>query len=220
MGINDIINSLRLRTKTVCYLAERFDELDLSKSGFIDYDEFCSAFNRDPNEKSKQLRDLFCVFNTQNDKIGFDAFLVGVSTCFVDDKIKDALKIMFNANKGEGLEIEYIKKENILNTYCKHMNKDKFESKEDGYDAWMKKMKTFVEQIFGNKEKLTFEEFCESVERNEYEFMVQHYLQSILLVRLKIKLTKDDFAIKKENVYVNPLAMLVRSSSIQSVHQT
>ena len=218
--INDIINDLRLRTKTVCYLAERFGELDLSKSGFIDYEEFCSAFNRDPNEDSKQLRDLFSVFNTENDnlqKISFDEFLVGVSTCFVDDKIKDALKIMFNANKGETSEIEYILKQNILNTYSRHMDKTKFESKEkNGYDEWMKKMETFVNQTFGKKDKLSFDEFCESVEKNRYEFMVQHYLQSILLVRLKIKLKKDDFAIN--NIYVNPLAMLVQSSSIQSAH--
>jgi len=162
------------------------------------------------------------VFNTESvdtERIGFDEFLSGVATCFVDDKIKDAEKIMFNANKGEGKEIDFILKDNILSTYQRNVDKTKFGSDMNEYNAWWKKMQTFVSQTFAKQDKLSFDAFCESIEKNGYEWMVQHYLQSILLIRLKIKLTKKDFAIKDDNIYVNPLGSLVRSSSIQSVHQ-
>ena len=48
--MDDIISTLCLRTKTVSYLAEIFGKLDENKTGYIEYDEFCKAFGRDPNE--------------------------------------------------------------------------------------------------------------------------------------------------------------------------
>ena len=219
--MDDIISNLCLRTKTVTYLAERFSKLDLNKSGYIEYDEFCVAFGRDPNEKSKQMKNLFNVFNTddQHDSFGridFHEFLVGVATCFMDDKINDAAKIMFNANKDEN-DLKYMVKENVLITYKRNVDKSKIDG---DYGEWLKKMETFVTVIFGDCDKLTFDEFIERIELNKYENMVQHYLQSIIMMRLKIKLSKKDFTIKKEGIYVNPLSELVRSTSIQNVVQT
>jgi len=227
--MEDIISTLQLRTKTVTYLAGIFAKLDLNKSGFIEYEEFCKAFDRDPKERSKQMRDLFNVFTDFHgqtvNRIGFNAFLTGVATCFMDDKITDAVKIMFHGNKSEGDE-EYVVKEHILYTYQRHTDESKIDkgkssdgSNNNGYGEWMKKMKIFLDQVFEKKEKLTFEEFYESVRKNRYEYMVHHYLQTIITMRLKIKLTKKDFVAQSEIISVNPLTELIRSTSIQSVHQ-
>eukprot|EP01084_Bolivina_argentea_P088191 159242_1 len=225
----DIISNLRLRTKTVTYLAERFSKLDINKSGYIEYNEFCEAFNRDPNENSKQMKGLFNVFNTENksfNKIGFEEFLVGVATCFMDNKIEDGIKIMFKGNEsendmGDGDDGKYILKDNVLNTYARHVDKNKFGSSGNNeFDKWLNKMGVFVDQVFGAENKLKYERFYEEIVKNKYEYMVQHYLQSIIMVRLKIKLTQNDFSIKNNTIYENPLAELVRSTSIQSVHQT
>eukprot|EP01083_Nonionella_stella_P282661 961845_1 len=217
--MDHIISNLQLRTKTVTYLAEKFNHLDLNQSGWIEYDEFCTAIDRDPNQDSKQLRDLFNVFNTENtsaNRIGFDEFLVGVATCFMDDKIEDAVKIMFNANTLETGEC--ISKENVLYTYDKYVDKAKVMDVV-GYREWVQRMKLFVQQVFGVERQLNFDTFYERVQNGNHQSMVQHYLQSIITIRLKIKLTKNDFVSKEEAIYINPLTHMVRSTSIQNVQE-
>ena len=223
--MDDIYSTLQFRTKTISYLADKFSKLDLNKSGYIEYDEFCTAFGRDPYENSKQMKQFFGLFNTDNitvNKIGFNEFLVSVATCFMDDKIRDAVKIMFAAIRSEE-DKQYILRDNILLTYQRNVDKNKFDEKEfgdRGYDEWIRKMKIFIHQIFGDGKKMKFEPFYQEIEKNRYQYMVQHYLQSILLIRLKVKLSKKDFQINDmDKIYINPINRFVRSSSIQSVVQ-
>eukprot|EP01084_Bolivina_argentea_P068557 124797_1 len=138
--MDDVISTTRLRTKTITYLADRFAELDADKSGFIEYDEFCNAFKRDKVLHSKQMRYLFDVFNTSNSrqlKIGFNDFLVGVATCFMDDKISDAVKIVFGACIDEENQMNILNT-NIINVYLRNIDKSKV--KDNAYDEWLNKL--------------------------------------------------------------------------------
>mmetsp|Transcript_36483 Transcript_36483/g.59998 ORF Transcript_36483/g.59998 Transcript_36483/m.59998 type:complete len:620 (-) Transcript_36483:56-1915(-) len=207
--MDDIISTLQLRTTTITYLAEIFSSFDVNKSGFIEFDEFCSAFDQDANNPSKNMQHFFRMLTTSehSDRIGFTEFLVAVATCFVDDKLEDAVKIMFNANHSETDE-RYMVKEMVLHTYDKHCVPDVHH----GHS-----MEKFVADIFGDREQLSFDEFYRNVIEQKYGFMVQHYLQTIITMRLKIKLTNEDFVLHGNRVHVNPLTELMRSTSVQSV---
>ena len=97
--VGDIVSILRLKYETISYLAQKFEKLDLNNDGFIDYKEFCIAFNIDPILHAKQMKSLFKLFETDNtdsnecNVIDFNQFLVGVSVCFMDDMIHDASKL-------------------------------------------------------------------------------------------------------------------------------
>ena len=199
--MGDIISNLKLRTRTVTKLAEEFARFDRNGSGFIEFEEFCEAFNRDPNEESQRMKDLFNVFNTregQLERIGFDEFLCGVATCFVDEMYRDAVKIMCNATKEEngarGGE-RYVVKDNILESYQYGVEESHFGNKEE-YNKWMDAvngMRQFVQKIFEERDKMTFEEFSGCVDAQGQQHCVQEYLQGIILIRLRIKLSNEDF---------------------------
>ena len=145
--VGEIVSVLNLEAKTITYLAERFKRLDLNRDGFIDYDEFCAAFRRDPIKHKKQMKPLFDIFNNDNnnksyDKIGFDEFLVGVSVCFMDNMIDDAIKIMFKGCLNYNTFT--IKKENFLSVYNRNVDLKKFVNIDQGYNEWVYKMKNLL----------------------------------------------------------------------------
>ena len=223
MIMGDVVSLLRLRSKTVSYLADKFKALDLNGDGYIDYNEFCIAFNQDPIENEAQMRPCFDVFDTESidsmnyQRIGFDEFLVGVSLCFMDNMFDDAVRVMFN---GCLYDNECVTKTNILKIYRWSVDESKFEDFADGYKEWMGKMNAFVNIVFREEEQLKFDEFYERVTGNGMQYMVQHFMQSVLTMRLKIKLQKKDFALTdetKNKIFVNPAASHIKSESIQSV---
>lgn len=61
--MSDINEQLLLRSKTVTKLAKKYKALDLDNDGYINYDEFCAAF--DKNRNTIQMKNLFCLFNTR-----------------------------------------------------------------------------------------------------------------------------------------------------------
>ena len=96
------------------------------------------------------MRDLFNVFNARGgslERITFDQFLVGISTCFVEEKQRDAVKIMFNANAEESdgqREERHILKSNIVKTYQRGVDQSHFDG--DGYGEWkasVRRMESF-----------------------------------------------------------------------------
>ena len=222
--MGDIVSLLNLRSKTVSYLAERFRKLDLNHDGFIDFDEFCKAFKRDGVKHEKQMKSLFETFNTDNnaksyEKIGFDEFLVGVSLCFMDNMIDDAIKVMFNGCLNYNTFT--IQKDDILKVYNRSVDEKKFGDVDQGYNEWIAKMKEFLNVLFNNDdEELDFNTFYERIMENKLENMVQHFLQSIITMTLKIKLQKKDFSLTNESeseIFVNPATQFVRSESIVGV---
>ena len=180
MVVGDIVSLLNLRAKTITYLAQKFKRLDLNNDGYIDYNEFCAAFNRDPVKHQKQMGPLFDIFNTDNnnesyDKIGFDEFLVGVSLCFMDNMIDDGIKVMFNGCLNYNTLT--VKKQNILDVYTRNVDQKKV-TRDDVYREWMHKMKQFVDVIFkSDDEELGFNMFYQRIIDNKMEHMVQHFLQ-------------------------------------------
>merc|ERR1719203_25943 len=106
--MEDVTERLLFRTRTVTKLCDKFSEFDENNDGYLDFDEFCKAFKRNPRE-NLEMRHLFRLFNTKSmwkqedisefmeydkirqKKIGFEDFLVGISVCFVDSMIDDAV---------------------------------------------------------------------------------------------------------------------------------
>ena len=265
--VGDIVSLLNLKTDTISYLSRKFEKLDLNNDGLIDFNEFCIAFDRDPKIHEQQMKPLFNLFNKIGDNnnnnnnvnaIGFNEFLAGVSVCFMDNMINDAIKIVFSAcsmieNSGnikksnddkenkenkenseagtdEVDEVDevvrrVVTKKSILSVYQRNVSIEKFDIDyiSEGYKVWFDKMKKSLNIIFKNENvKLDLNQFYEKIINNQLEFVIQHFLQCIIIMKLKIKLDKNDFLIKKndeKDVFVAPATRFVRSSSIVGVKQ-
>eukprot|EP01084_Bolivina_argentea_P038678 71522_1 len=225
--MSDISSSLKLRSKTVQYLAKKFSALDLNKNGYIEYDEFCKAFNRDPVKHFDKMSKLFQLFSVNNNfnKIGFDEFLNGVSICFVDSMISDAIRVIFDACS---VNNKIIKQNDISNVFNRQIDKERFQD-DNEYNIYKDKVKFFENILFNfNKiNELNFNTFHTIIMEKHLTNSVQEFLQMIVMIRLKIKLKKADFKVNESNkadvgdsVSVQEQPRIIRSDSIMSVGGT
>eukprot|EP01084_Bolivina_argentea_P135046 238039_1 len=188
--MEDVTERLLFRTRTVTRLCDVYCRLDVDEDGFMDYDEFCAAFKRDPHDY--RMIHLFRLFNTKSigcekdlkeyedyehckDKwIEFEDFLVGVSVCYVDSMIEDAVRILFDVVRESPHQI--ISKEDVMQSYP---NEEQISS--------------FCECIFANDpEEVTFDTFYERVLTNKQQHTVHHFLQTIITSPLGIQLAESD----------------------------
>eukprot|EP00484_Ammonia_sp_Unknown_P023625 CAMPEP_0197028950 /NCGR_PEP_ID=MMETSP1384-20130603/8516_1 /TAXON_ID=29189 /ORGANISM="Ammonia sp." /LENGTH=601 /DNA_ID=CAMNT_0042458033 /DNA_START=24 /DNA_END=1829 /DNA_ORIENTATION=+ len=193
--MDEIGQKLKLRTKTVQYLAKKFSDLDLNGNGYLEYDEFCAAFKRDPVKHFEKMSKLFQLFqvNNNSNRIGFDEFLNGVSICFVDSMINDAIRVMFD---GCSVDNKVIRQSDILNVYNKQIDKERFQDDTE-YNKYFDQVQFFVNVVFDyNKiQEMDFNQFHHTIVNKDLGNFVQQFLQIIVMMRLKIKLNKEDFKI-------------------------
>jgi len=223
--VNDVAATYKLRSKTIQYLAQRFCALDRSNRGFIDFDDFCAAFKLDPVRYSEKMSKLFQLFSVNsNDKfgsrIGFDEFLNGVSLCFVDSMIRDAVRVLFDA---ASKDLATVSGKEILGVYRAQVDRQYFKD-EESYTQCMDEMQLFVNLLFdfGKVEKLDFDTFYQRIMEKNLSRFVHEFLQKVVMLRLKIKLKTADFKIgseEEDKVSVKEHPRVMRSDSIRSVGQ-
>lgn len=220
--MNDVADNLKLRSKTVQYLAQRFCALDRQNQGFIDFEDFCAAFKRDPIRHSDKMSKLFQLFAVNNNKsrIGFDEFLNGVSLCFVESMIRDAVRVLFDA---ASINNETVSGKEILGVYRAQVDRKYFENEEQ-YKECMQEMQLFVNLLFdfGKVEKLEFDSFYQRIMDKNLSRFVHVFLQKVVMLRLKISLTAKDFKVgpqDEDKVSVEEHPRILRSNSIRRVSQ-
>ena len=218
--IEDVTRTLQLKSKTVSYLASRFSHYDLNNDGVIDYDEFCRAF--DLPQDSINMKKLFRLFNSKKrnlNVIGFEEYLAGVSICFVNDYIDDALRAMFDAcnfsNEEDDVEKEYITYEWMTNVFKRRFDdtvpdtendndkekekekekEEKNDSKNENENEKKEKRKKFSMSKLNAMLKDVFETEDEKVDfQTFYDRMLPHYFETCQLFLQTV--ICDSFGIK------------------------
>lgn len=230
--MSDIVSMLKLKSKTVQYLAKKFGDLDQNGNGYIDFSEFCKAFDRDPVQHFDKMSKIFQLFSVHNNerKIGFDEFLNGVSICFVDASINDAIRVMFDSCSSDN---RVIREKDILNVYDHQVERHRFQD-DDEYNKYFYKVQYFVNAVFDYQsiEEMNFNKFHRAIIDKELINYVQEFLQLIIMLRLKIKLHKNDFKTddvvgkneeanaKRNEVFSFQHPRFLKSDSIRSVGNT
>lgn len=234
--MEDVTERLLFRTRTVTKLCTRFTELDTNGDGFIDYMEFCNAAGGDPD--TNQMMNLFRIFGTKrhwkqedgdlesvkSGRLCFEDFLVGVSVCFVDHMIHDAVNVMFLGNARNG---KTINKADIMTIYDR-IQEWLSAGGDDGADSadkeeevrklemYRENMLRFSNVIFATEdEQLEFETFYQRVIDKKETAAVHQYLQMSLIKRLGIELGASDF-IDEDKISMNVPKIqdiLIQSSS-------
>merc|ERR1712190_364880 len=104
-------------------------------------------------------------------KIGFEDFLVGISVCFVDSMIEDAVRVMFDGVNVSNEAV--ICKQDVIDSYERSWNEE--ERKE--YEIDDEELQSFCDLVFkAENEKIHFDTFYDRILSNEQQHVVHHFL--------------------------------------------
>ena len=171
-------------------------------------------------DKMSKLFQLFSVNGSPN-KIGFDEFLNGVSICFVDSRMSDAMRVCFDSCSTENGTIS---EDEILSVWSQQIDGERFHDEEE-YNALFDKMGMFVDRLFDEKrmKQMDFNQFQRHIVDKKLGHFVQEFLQILVLFRLKVKLNRDDFRVQRDDdvqVSVQQHPRSLRSKSILAVNES